>query len=172
MTKGLLIVYTGPGKGKTCAAFGQVLRAVGYGLRVCVVQFVKNRPSGELEALQGFGDQVEVHQVGSGFSWRDKDLANFRASALAGWRLATEKISAGAHDLVVLDELTYLLHFAILSPEEMLATLQKRSTAMHLVITGRHAPQQLLTVADLVTEMREIKHPFTQGVAAQKGIEW
>jgi len=172
MTKGLLIVYTGAGKGKTCAAFGQALRAAGQGLKVCIIQFVKNRPSGEINALRQLADRVEIHQVGSGFSWQDQDLVRFRESALEGWNLARAKITTGTYDLVVLDELTYLLHFAVLGPEEILATLRARPATMHLVVTGRDAGAELLAAADLVTEMREVKHPFNQGIPAQKGIEW
>ncbi len=172
MTKGLLIVYTGAGKGKTCAAFGQALRAVGQDLRVCIIQFIKSRPSGELTALRKLSGQVEIHQVGSGFSWQDQDLVKFRESARTGWQLAAEKITAGSYDLIILDELTYLLNFAILEAGEVLPVLRGRPAAMHLVITGRNAAPELLAAADLVTEMREIKHHFKQGVIAQKGIEW
>ncbi|MFU8819176.1 MAG: cob(I)yrinic acid a,c-diamide adenosyltransferase [Desulfurivibrio sp.] len=172
MSKGLLIIYTGHGRGKTSAAFGQVLRAAGQGLKVCVIQFIKARPSGELKALDAWAGPVELHQVGSGFSWQDRELTEFRASALAGWRLAEEKIAAGTHDLVVLDELTYLVHFAVLKPEQILQTVLARPTGQHLLITGRDAPAELIAAADLVTEMREIKHPFQQGIKARKGIEF
>ncbi|HET98592.1 MAG TPA: cob(I)yrinic acid a,c-diamide adenosyltransferase [Desulfurivibrio alkaliphilus] len=172
MSKGLLIVYTGHGKGKTSAAFGQVLRAAGQGLRVCVIQFVKARPSGELQALTQLGSAVELHQVGSGFSWRDREMEKFRASALAGWQLATAKIASGDHDLVVLDELTYLVNFAILSADQIIETALARPAGQHLLITGRDAAPDLIAAADLVTEMREIKHPFQQGIKAQRGIEF
>ncbi|MFH7319645.1 cob(I)yrinic acid a,c-diamide adenosyltransferase [Desulfurivibrio sp. D14AmB] len=172
MSKGLLIIYTGHGKGKTSAAFGQALRAAGQGLRVCVIQFVKARPSGELQALAQLGAAVELHQVGSGFSWQDRELEKFRASALAGWQLATTKIAAGDHDLVVLDELTYLVNFAILSADQIIETARTRPAGQHLLITGRDADPGLIAAADLVTEMREIKHPFQQGIKAQKGIEF
>ncbi len=172
MGRGLLMIYTGHGKGKTCAAFGQVLRAAGQGLRVCVIQFIKARPSGELSAIGQLGALVELHQVGSGFSWQERELDRFRSSALAGWQLAAEKIRAGEHGLVVLDELTYLLQFAILEEEELLQTIQARPEDQHLLITGRDAPVGLIAAADLVTEMREIKHPFQRGIKAQKGIEF
>lgn len=166
------MIYTGHGKGKTCAAFGQALRAVGQGWRICIIQFVKARPSGELAALGNLSKQVEIHQVGSGFSWQEREPDQFRTSALAGWQLARDKITAGAHDLIILDELTYLLHFAVLEVDEVLTTLRGRPPAMHLLITGRDADPDLVAAADLVTEMREIKHPFRQGISAQKGIEW
>lgn len=174
-TQGLLIIYSGLGKGKTCAAFGQALRAVGQGLRVCIVQFVKNRACGELTALEVLAaatGRVEVHQVGSGFSWQDKEMTRFKDSALAGWRLAQEKITSNDFDLVILDEFTYLLHFAILDPAEVLPVLRQRPAELHVLITGRHPGEELLAAADLVTEMQEIRHPFRQGVPAQKGIEW
>lgn len=175
MSQGLLIIYTGSGKGKTCAAFGQALRAIGQGLRVCVIQFVKSRPSGELAALEKFcpaTGMVEIHQVGSGFSWRDREMGRFRESALAGWRLAQEKIASHDYGLVILDEFSYLLHFKILTPAEVLPVLAQRPEKMHLLITGRNPGEELLAAADLVTEMREIKHPFKKGIPAQKGIEW
>lgn len=175
MTQGLFIIYTGHGKGKTCAAFGQALRAAGQGLRVCIIQFVKIRGCGELTALEqlsGSTGSVEIHQVGSGFSWRDKEMTKFKESALAGWQLTREKIDSTDYDLVILDELTYLLHFHILKPAEVLSVFARRPEKMHLLITGRDPGEELLDAADLVTEMREIRHPFKKGVAAQKGIEW
>lgn len=175
MTQGLLIIYTGHGKGKTCAACGQALRAVGQGMRVCLIQFVKNRASGELSALARLAEStglVEIHQVGSGFSWQDRELTRFREAARAGWQLAQDKIAAGAHDLVILDEFTYLLHFEVLTAAAVLPVLRSRPAAMHLLITGRHPGQELLAAADLVTEMVEIRHPFKKGIPAQKGIEW
>lgn len=175
MSQGLMIIYTGHGKGKTCAAFGQALRAVGQGLRVCLIQFVKSRACGELNALEKLAFStglVDIHQVGSGFSWRDKEMTRFRESALAGWQLAREKIGSGAYDLVVLDEFTYLLHFEILTAAEVLPVFKQRPAAMHLLLTGRDPGPELLAAADLVTEMQEIRHPFKKGVPAQKGIEW
>ncbi|MDF1614210.1 cob(I)yrinic acid a,c-diamide adenosyltransferase [Desulfurivibrio dismutans] len=175
MTTGLLMIYTGPGKGKTCAAFGQAMRAVGQGLRVCLIQFVKNRACGELVSLEKLAATtglVEIHQVGSGFSWQDREMTRFRESALAGWQLAREKLDAGACDLLILDEFTYLLHFEVLSAAEVLPVFRQRPAAMHLLVTGRNPGEELLAAADLVTEMQEIRHPFKKGVKAQKGVEW
>lgn len=168
MKQGLLLIYTGHGKGKSSAAFGQALRAAGHGLRVCIIQFVKARESGELKAITAL-PEVELHQVGSGFSWQDRE--KFRHSAQKGWQLAREKIT-GDYQLVILDELTYLLNYDILDPAEVCQTLQNRPPGQHLLITGRDAPAELLAIADLVTEMRQIKHPFQQGVQAQRGIEF
>ncbi|MDZ7641902.1 MAG: cob(I)yrinic acid a,c-diamide adenosyltransferase [Desulfurivibrio sp.] len=168
MNQGLLLIHTGHGKGKTSAAFGQALRAAGQGLTVCLIQFVKAQDSGELRAI-GAIPGIELHQVGSGFSWRDRQ--QFHLSAQRGWQLAQEKIAAG-YGLVILDELTYLLNYQVLTVEEVLDTLQNRPTGQHLLITGRDAAAELLAIADLVTEMREIKHPFQQGIRAQQGIEF
>ncbi|ADH84721.1 cob(I)yrinic acid a,c-diamide adenosyltransferase [Desulfurivibrio alkaliphilus] len=175
MTTGLFIIYTGHGKGKTCAAFGQALRAVGQGLRVCLIQFVKSRACGELHALEKLAATtglVEIHQVGSGFSWRDREMTRFRESALAGWQLACRKLEADSCDLLILDEFSYLIHFGILKAGEVLPIFQQRPATMHLLVTGRDPGAELLTAADLVTEMQEIRHPFQKGIKAQKGIEW
>lgn len=170
--QGLLLIYTGAGKGKTSAAFGQALRAAGQGLSVCLIQFIKARPSGELLALQNLAlPLLELHQVGSGFSWQDKEKNKFREAALAGWELALGKMAAG-YDLLVLDELTYLISFAVLPEKQVLEAVNARPPSQHLLITGRDASPGLIARADLVTEMREIKHPFRQGIKAQKGIEF
>lgn len=172
MGKGLFIIHTGDGKGKTCAALGQAIRAAGQGMRVCIIQFIKNRPCGELKALERWNDLVEIHQVGSGFSWQERELTRFRHCAELGWQLAREKISRGEHELIILDELTYLLKFGILQVKEVLEALEERRAGTHLLITGREAPAELVEAADLVTSMQEVKHPYRQGVASQKGIEW
>lgn len=168
---GIVMIYTGHGKGKTCAALGQALRAAGHGFKVCLLQFVKARPTGESAMLAALPERIEYHQLGSGFSWQQKDQAQFRATALAGWQLAREKL-AGDYGLVVLDELTYLVHFGFLSEAEVVVALAARSAGMHVVITGRDAGPELAAAADLITEMREIKHPYRQGIKAQKGIEF
>lgn len=172
-TKGLVIINTGHGKGKSTAAFGQALRAAGQGLKVCIIQFIKGQgKTGEsLAFAAAFAGQVEWHLAGTGFSWQ-QDLETVKAAALAGWRLAGEKISSDAFDLIVLDELTYLISLGLVPEEEILALFRKRPKRLHLVITGRDASQELIDYADLVTEMRAIKHPFQQGVKAQKGIEF
>jgi cob(I)alamin adenosyltransferase len=169
---GLVIVYTGSGKGKTTAAFGQALRAAGHGLKVCIIQFIKGSwQSGEARALARFDDLVELHTTGTGFTWTSAPREVALAAA-AAWQLATEKVLSGCFDLVILDELTYLLRYQLLAEQELLALLARRPPGLHLVITGRHAGPGLLAAADLVTEMNEVKHPFQNGRPAQKGIEF
>jgi cob(I)alamin adenosyltransferase len=170
---GLLMVNTGDGKGKSTAAMGQALRAAGHGLRVCIIQFIKGLDTtGEALALgRAFPDQIEFHVTGTGFSWQ-RPREELAAAAAAGWRLAGEKIRSNAFDLVILDEFTYLLNGGLLGEEEALALFAARPARLHLLITGRQASPALLAAADLVTEMREVKHPYRQGGRARKGIEY
>jgi len=172
-TQGLVIINTGHGKGKTTAAFGQALRAAGQGLKVCIIQFIKGQgKTGEALAIAAaFPGQVELHRAGTGFTWQ-QERETVKAAALEGWRLAGEKILSDAFDLIVLDELTYLIGFGLVSEEEVLALLRKRPKRLHVVITGRDASQGLIEYADLVTEMRAVKHPFQKGIKARKGIEF
>jgi cob(I)alamin adenosyltransferase len=172
-TQGLVIINTGHGKGKTTAALGQVLRAAGQGMKVCIIQFIKGQAkTGEALALtSAFAGQVELHLAGTGFTWQ-QDMQTVKAAALAGWSLARKKILSDAYDLIVLDELTYLIGFGLLQEEEVITLLRERPKRLHLVITGRDASPGLIEAADLVTEMRAIKHPFQKGVKAQKGIEF
>jgi cob(I)alamin adenosyltransferase len=166
-------VYTGDGKGKTTAALGLALRARGQGLRVGVIQFIKasRLQSGEAYLARELG--IEWHQAGDGFTWNSKDLDESARLALAGWRLAQEKIASPDFDLIVLDEFTYPLNLGWLPEMEALAWLREnRRPDCHLVITGREASQALVAWADLVTEMRLVKHPFELGVKAQAGIEF
>ena len=173
MKKGLLIVNTGDGKGKTTAALGMVLRAWGRGFRICVIQFVKAETGGwgEVKAAKKLG--IEWHATGDGFTWTSKDMDETTARALHGWEIAKEKIASNQYDLIVLDEFTYALHFDWLNTGEVLEWLRlNRPPNLHLVITGRSAPEALIEQADLVTEMRLIKHPYDQGIQAQPGIEF
>ena len=173
MKKGLVIVNTGNGKGKTTAALGLLLRAWGRGFRLCVIQFVKAETGqwGEVKAAKKLG--IEWHIMGDGFTWLSKDMEGTIAMARDGWRLAQEKIASQAYDLILLDEFTYPLHFGWLEPGEVIAWLQaNKPSNLHLVITGRDAPPELLDYADLVTEMTPVKHPFDQGIPAQAGIEF
>lgn len=173
MRKGLVIVNTGDGKGKTTAALGLLLRAWGRGLRLCVIQFIKAETGawGELKAARKLG--IEWHKMGDGFTWLSKDMDETIAKARHGWQLAQEKIASGAYDLIVLDEFTYPLHFGWLDAAQVIAWLQAHRPAdLHLVITGRYAPPALLEYADLVTEMNVIKHPYDRGIPAQPGIEF
>ncbi|MFZ1040907.1 MAG: cob(I)yrinic acid a,c-diamide adenosyltransferase [Anaerolineales bacterium] len=173
MKKGLLIVNTGDGKGKTTAALGLVLRAWGRGFRICVIQFIKAETGqwGEVKAAKKLG--IEWHTTGDGFTWTSKDLDETTARALHGWEIAKEKIASNQYDLIVLDEFTYALHFDWLNTGEVLEWLRlNRPPSLHLVITGRSAPEALIEQADLVTEMRLIKHPYDQGIQAQPGVEF
>lgn len=171
--QGLVIINTGNGKGKTTAAMGQVMRAVGHGMRVCVIQFIKSQEqTGEAMALRrGFPTLVEFHVTGSGFTWK-QDMEQVRQAAMAGWQLAREKILSDAWEMVVLEELTYLISLGLLAEEEVLSLLAMRPKRLHVVITGRQASQGLIDHADLVSEMREIKHPYRKGIKARKGIEF
>jgi cob(I)alamin adenosyltransferase len=170
---GLVMLFTGAGKGKTTAALGQALRAAGHGKRVCIVQFVKGKwRTGEGVALGRYGDLVQFHVKGCGFIYDGKDVERCRAMARDAWSFAREKVASGGFDLVILDELTYLVHYGIVSEEEVLAFLRERPGETHIVITGRHATEGLIEAADLVTEMREVKHPLRRGLRAQEGIEY
>lgn len=171
--KGVVIVNTGHGKGKTTAALGVLFRAWGRGMRSCVVQFIKHEAGGwgEVRAAQRLG--IEWHKMGDGFTWLSKDMEKTAAKALYAWEVAQEKIASGDYDLVVLDEFTYPLNYGWLDTAEVIAWLQEhRPPTLHLIITGRDAPPQLMDFADLVTEMRKVKHPFDQGIRAQPGIEF
>ena len=173
MRKGLLIVNTGDGKGKSTAAMGLLLRAWGRGMRVCMFQFVKAETGqwGEVKAARKM--DIEWHTLGDGFTWTSKDMDQTTARAVEGWALAREKIASGAYDVIVLDEFTYPLHFGWLDTGQVLDWLKANKPAdLHLVITGRNAPRELIESADLVTEMLPIKHPFEQGIKAQPGIEF
>ena len=170
--QGLVMVHTGNGKGKTTAAIGLLLRASGQGLRVAMFQFIKARSGNWGESRAGRTLGVEIIPLGSGFTWTSNDLERDRALAHEGWEQCRAAIESGEYDLVVLDELTYCFTFGWLDLEEVLDVLRRRPAGQHVVITGRDAPQALIDFADLVTEMREIKHPFAAGVKAQKGIEF
>ena len=171
--RGLVIVHTGEGKGKTTAALGLVIRAWGHGMRVCVIQFIKrkNENLGEVKAAARLG--IEWHQVGEGFVWHPTQDDEAKARAHSAWMLAQGKIASGAYDLIVLDEFTYVLKFGWLDAKDVLNWVaENKPGALHLVITGRDALPELIEYADLVTEMESVKHPFDQGIRAQRGIEF
>ena len=172
--KGLVIVNTGNGKGKSTSAFGVLLRAWGRGFRVGVVQFIKAETGqwGEIKAAKKLA--IDWFASGDGFTWTSKDMDETIARALHGWEVAQGKIAGGGYDILILDEFTYALHFGWLDTAQVIDWLKANKPAeLHLIITGRDAPQALIDYADLVTEMREIKHPFTtQGIHAQPGIEF
>ena len=172
--KGLILLYTGNGKGKTTAALGQVLRAAGHGFKVAIIQFIKNMDNtGEIKAAKKiFADHLEIFPMGSGFTWDAKDQDELRQAAEKGWALAKEKINSGQYCMVILDELTYTLNYGLLDQEEVVSFLKQKPEPLHIIITGRDADDKLIDLADLVTEMKEIKHPYQNGVKAMKGIEF
>jgi len=173
---GLLIVYTGDGKGKTTAALGMCVRAVGYNWNICIIQFVKGSwKYGELKGIKRLEPNVKLYTVGEGFVGiidDTKDFEEHREAARQGIAVAAEKIKSGQYELVILDELNVALDLGLVTDEEVEALLDSRTGNQHLVITGRSARDWLVEKADLVTEMTEIKHPFRKGVLAQKGIDW
>ena len=167
---GLVIVHTGDGKGKTTAALGLALRAFGAGLKVLILQFIKGKKdSGELKALKLLG--VEIKQCGLGFITKE-NFAEQKKSARAAIELAQKEILSGAWDLIILDEINYAVKFGLLDAPEILSLIKIRPPELHLVFTGRDALPELIEVADLVTEMKLIKHPFQKGISAQLGIEF
>ena len=172
-SKGLVIVNTGNGKGKTTAALGLLLRATGWEKRICMLQFIKNQGAsgGEIRVARKLG--LEIIPCGDGFTWQSRDLNQSAALAQAAWRDAQQRILSADYDLIILDEFTYTLTLGWLNTDEVLEWLRaKKPASLHLVITGRDAPPELIDYADLVTEMREIKHPYNSGLSAQKGIEF
>ena len=171
--KGLLIVNTGPGKGKSTAAFGLALRMLGHGRRVGVVQFVKGAwHTGEKDAFAAFGDRVAWHSMGEGFTWETQDKARDIAAAGRAWEKAKELMADPSIGLVILDELNIALRYDYLDLAEVVAALQARRGDLHVVVTGRNAKPELVAQADLVTEMTLIKHPFRSGVKGQLGVEF
>ena len=171
--RGLLIVHTGAGKGKSTAAFGMVLRCIGHGMRVGVVQFVKGAWStGERDVLAKFPELVTCRAMGEGFTWDTQDRERDIAAARAAWETAKEMIADPAYSMVLLDELNIVLRYDYLSVVEVLEILKAKPRDLHIVVTGRNAKPELIEAADLVTEMTMVKHPFRAGVKAQKGIEF
>ncbi len=171
--KGLLIVNTGPGKGKSTAAFGLALRMLGHGRKVGVVQFIKGAwHSGERDALAAFGDLVVWHSMGEGFTWETQDLARDVAAAERAFEKAKDLIADPAFGLLILDEICIALRYHYLAVDAVVAALRARPAALHVVATGRNAPPALIEAADLVTEMGAVKHHFAAGVKAQAGIEF
>ena len=171
--RGLLIVHTGKGKGKSTAAFGMVFRAIGHGFKVGVVQFVKGAWStGERDVLDKFPDQVTIKAMGEGFTWETQDINRDIAHARAGWEEAKRMIADPSYKMVMLDELNIVLRYDYLPLAEVLEVLKNRPSDKHIVVTGRNAKEELIEIADLVTEMEQVKHPFRSGVKAQMGIEY
>lgn len=171
--RGVLVVNTGAGKGKSSSGFGMVMRALGHGMRVGVVQFVKGgTDTGEKLFLQRFPDLLEIHVMGEGYTWETQDKARDVASAAAAWEKAHALLRDPRVDLVLLDELNIALRYGYLDVETVLRDLKTRPAMQHAIVTGRNAPLALIEAADTVTEMSLVKHAFKAGVRAQKGIEW
>jgi len=173
--KGLVLINTGPGKGKTTAAMGTALRAVGNGLRVLMLQFLKGSwHYGELDAAASFGDKFVMRQMGRGFvkiGGAETDPEDIRMVE-AAWEEAREAILSGDWDMVVLDEINYAISYGMLDPAKVVETLQERPEMVHVILTGRNAHPSLVEMADTVTEMRQVKHAYEKGVLAQRGIEY
>jgi cob(I)alamin adenosyltransferase len=171
--KGLLMVYTGTGKGKSTAAFGMGMRIIGHKMKLGVVQFIKGAlHSAEREVL-GQHPNCDFHVVGAGYTWNTQDRAADMATAAAGWAEAVRMINDPSYDMVILDEMNIVLKYQYLDLKEVLEVFGKRREMLHIVITGRHAPQELIEQADMVSEIRPIKHPYQeQGIKAQKGVEF
>ena len=171
--KGLLIVHTGKGKGKTTAALGMVVRAIGHGRNVGVVQFVKGAmTTGEKRVFDAFPDNVEFKPMGEGFTWNTQDRTRDIALAREAWDEVKRMIADPAYDMVLADELNIVLRYDYLPVGEVVEAVTARSPIKHVLITGRNAPDALIDAADLVTEMTLVKHPFRSGVKAQPGIEF
>ena len=171
--KGLLIVHTGKGKGKSTAAFGMVMRCIGHGMKVGVIQFIKGKwDTGERWVLEKFPELCTIKALGEGFTWETQDRARDIAHARAAWEEGKKLMADPTIGLVLLDELNIALRYDYLPVEEVVATLRARRPDQHVIVTGRNAKDELIAIADLVTEMELVKHPFRDGVKAQKGIEF
>lgn len=171
--KGLLIVYTGAGKGKTTAALGMALRCIGHGWKVAVVQFIKGAiDTAEERVLKSFGDQVVFLRMGEGYTWETQDRARDTKFAQQAWQATCEFLQDPSYAMVILDEFNIVLQHGYLEIEEVLPVLRNRPSMQHVVITGRGGPADLLEEADLVTEMKQVKHPFRKGIKAQAGVEF
>ena len=173
--RGLIIVNTGPGKGKTTAAMGTALRAVGQGMRVPMLQFLKGSwHYGELDAVQAFGDKFVMKQMGRGFVkvGAEKPDSEDVHMAEEAWTEADKAIQSGEWDLVILDEINYAISYGMLDPAKVVESLQRKPEMVHVILTGRNARPKIVEVADSVTEMRQVKHAYEKGVTAQRGIEY
>lgn len=171
--RGVLVVNTGPGKGKSSSGLGMALRAIGHGMRVGVVQFIKGRSdTGELRFFERFPQLAEVHVMGRGFTWDTQDKARDMKDAKAAWEKAHAFLRDPSFQLVLLDELNIALRYGYLDVGKIVADLQARPPTQHVVVTGRNAPKEIVEIADTVTEMTLVKHAFKSGIKAQPGIEW
>lgn len=172
VSRGLLVIHTGNGKGKSTAAFGLLARALGHGFKAAVIQFVKGRSDTGEEAFFRSHPSLQWHVMGDGFTWETQDAEHDRQSGRAAWQLALEYLKDSSIQLLILDEFTYALKYGWVSMEEVAQALQHRPPMQHVVITGRAAPQALVDLADTVSEAQPVKHAFAAGVQAMPGIEW
>ncbi len=175
MKKGLIIIFTGKGKGKTTAAMGQALRAVGQGLKVLMLQFIKGTwDYGELESIKRLEPDFEIQPLGKGFIRSNSKLDENEAqeNVNQSWKQARNEILSDKYDMIILDEINYVISYGLLPVEEVLALFEEKPDRLHLILTGRDAHQSIVERADLVTEMNEIKHQYSKGIKAQKGIEF
>lgn len=171
--KGSLLVVTGSGKGKTTSALGMSLRAAGHGLKVCFIQFIKGAwTTGEAASLKKLNDLIEFHVMGDGFTWKSRDLEKDKKKADKAFSLAVKAIESGDYFMVVLDEITYPLQYGMIDLDECLETLSRIPSGTTVVVTGRDAPKPVLEMADMISEINEVRHHYKQGVKARKGIEF
>ena len=170
-SKGLLLVLTGNGKGKSSSAFGMVARSLGHGMKVGVCQFIKSRTDTGEEAFFSAHENVDWHVLGDGFTWDTQDREQDIATSERGWEIATAMLQSPEYDLVVLDELTYLINYKYLDEQAVLETIQNRPSQQHVVVTGRAASDKLIAMADTVSEIEDVKHAYRDGIQAQKGLD-
>lgn len=170
--KGVIVITTGNGKGKSSSGFGMVARALGHGMKVGIVQFIKGAMStGEESFFRRFPDEVEYHVMGDGFTWNTQDREQDVNTATLAWEKAKRMLNDESYDLILLDELNIVLKYQYLPIEDVIKDLQSRPEMQHVVITGRAAKDELIEIADTVTEMKDVKHAFRSGIKAQKGVE-
>ncbi len=171
--KGLVLIHTGDGKGKSTAAFGTALRAIGRGYKVAMVQFIKGKwKTGEVEAAKKFGDQFKIFTMGDGFTWDTQNFEQDVQKAEEAWEKCRKLLHDKEHQLVIFDEINYVMKYNFLDPAVIIAELKRKPSLKHVILTGGGAPQELIDFADLVTEMKCVKHPYHQGIKAQPGIEY
>ena len=171
--KGLIMVHTGKGKGKSTAAFGTAVRAIGRGKKVGIVQFIKGRwKTGEVEVLKKFPDQCTIFSLGQGFTWITQNFEEDVQMAQKAWKQCCDMLDDEQYFLVIFDEINYVMKYNFLDVKEVVAKLKNKPPLKHVILTGNGAPEELIEVADLVTEMKCIKHPYQQGIKAQPGIEY
>lgn len=167
------MVFTGNGKGKTTSAIGLSMRAAGHGMKVFFLQFIKGSwKYGEMDAFERFSDLIDFQVIGRGFTWKSDNLDKDRETARGAWEKAKEAIFSGKYQMVVLDEFTYTLLYNMLDIEEVVQVLSEKPVELHVVVTGRQAPDEICGMADLITDMLPVKHPLKEGIAAQKGVEF